>query len=75
MYCVEIWGNAKSTYLSPLIKLQNKFVRIITHSHHLSQTELLFSNINIFHFDQLVQYRILLTLHLGQVNELINTLF
>ena len=39
MYCVEIWSNAKDIYLSPLIKLQKRSVRIITHSYYLSYTE------------------------------------
>ena len=29
-YCVEVWGNALSTHTQPLIKLQNKIIRIIT---------------------------------------------
>ena len=43
MYCAGIRGNAKNIYLSSLIKLQKRSVRIITHSHYLSHTELLFS--------------------------------
>ena len=78
MYCVEIWGNAKDIYLSPLIKLQKKSVRIITHSHYLSHSEPLFSKLNIFNFDKLVQYRISLAmfkLHHCQVPESIKSLF
>ena len=30
IYCIEIWGNTHDSYLSPLIKLQKKAVRIIT---------------------------------------------
>ena len=76
MYCVEIWGNAKDTYLSSLIKLQKSSVRIITHSHYLSHTAPLFSKLNILSFDKLVQYRMSLTmfkLHQGQVPESIKT--
>ena len=36
IYCVEVWGNALSTYTQPLIKLQNKIIRIITNSHFLN---------------------------------------
>ena len=33
IYCVEVWGNALSTHIQPLIKLQNNIVRIITYSY------------------------------------------
>ena len=29
-YCIELWGNTYSTYMDPLIKLQNRALRIIT---------------------------------------------
>ena len=34
--CVEVWGNALSTHTQPLIKLQNKIMRIITNSNFLA---------------------------------------
>ena len=81
MYCENIWGNVKDIYLSPIIKLQKRSVRIITHFHYLSHTEPLFSKLNILPFDKLVQhyqYRISLTmfkLHHGQVTESIKLFF
>ena len=42
LYCVEIWGNAKDIYLSPLMKLQKRSVPMVKHSHYLSHTEPLF---------------------------------
>ena len=30
IYCVEVWDNALSTHTQPLIKLQNKIIRIIS---------------------------------------------
>ena len=35
IYGVEIWGNACSVYLDPLVKLQKKCLRIITFSSYL----------------------------------------
>ena len=78
MYCVEIWGNAKESYLNPLIKLQKRSVRIITHSHYRSHTEPLFSKLDILPFGTLVQYRISLTMfkfHHGQVPDSISSIF
>ena len=37
IYCVEVWGNALSTHIQPLVKLQNKIVRIITYSYHTTE--------------------------------------
>ena len=36
MYCVEIWGNALSIHIQSLVKSQNKIVRIITSSYHIT---------------------------------------
>ena len=33
IYCVEVWGNALSKHVQPLIKLQDKIFKIITPSH------------------------------------------
>ena len=78
MYCVEICGNAKESYLNPLINLQKRSVRIITHSHYRSHTEPLFSKLDILPFGKLVQYRISLTMfkfHHGQVPDSISSIF
>ena len=34
IYCVEVWGNTLSIHLTPLFKLQNKILRIITFKCH-----------------------------------------
>ena len=78
MYCVEIRGNAKESYVNPLIKLQKRSVRIITHSHYRSHTEPLLSKLDILPFGKLVQYRISLTMfkfHHGQVPDSISSIF
>ena len=43
IYCVEVWDNALSTHTQPLIKLQNKIIRIITNSHFLASSEKLYN--------------------------------
>ena len=58
IYGVEIWGNACSIYLNPLVKLQKKFLRIITFSSYLEHTEPLFQNLEILNFQKLVIHRI-----------------
>ena len=71
-----MWGNALSTYLQPLIKLQNKIVRIITYSYHT--TEQLYENTGIFPFKILVKHRIgllMYTISHGNVLEPLQNLY
>ena len=58
IYCVEVWGNALSTHTQPLIKLQNKIIRIITNSHFLASSEKLYNETGILPLVTLVKYRI-----------------
>ena len=58
IYCVEVWGNALSTHTQPLIKLQNKMIRIITNSHFLASSEKLYNETGILPFVTLMKYRI-----------------
>ena len=37
IYCVEVWGKALGTHKQPLIKLQNKIVRITTSSSYTTE--------------------------------------
>ena len=47
IYCIEIWGNTHDSYLSSLLKLQKKTVRIITFSHYLEHSAPLFKQLDI----------------------------
>ena len=58
IYCVEVWGNALSTHSTPLIKLLNKIIRIITNSLFLAFSEKLYNETGILPFVTLVKYRI-----------------
>ena len=58
IYCVEVWGNTFSVHIQPLIKLQNKTVRIITHSHYKTSIDKLYSKTSILPFNILVTHRI-----------------
>ena len=58
IYCVEVWGNALSTHTQPLIKLQNKIIRIITNSHFLASSEKVYNETGILPFVTLVKYQI-----------------
>ena len=58
IYGVEIWGHACNVYLDPLIKLQNKCLRIITFSSYFKHTEPLFQKLEILNLKKLVIHRI-----------------
>ena len=58
IYCVEIRGNALSTVIDYLFKLQKKIITVLTNSHYLAHTHDLFLANNILPFNTLVQYRI-----------------
>ena len=57
IYGVEIWGNACSVDLDPLVKLQKKCLRIITFSSYLEHTDQLFQNLEILNIQKLVIHR------------------
>ena len=46
-YCVEFWGNTKTTYINLLIKLQKHAVRIITAANRLCSTAGIFKMLKI----------------------------
>ena len=58
IYCNEVWINACSTHIDPIIKLQRRAVRTITFAHYLDHTEPMFMELNILNFKQLVIQRI-----------------
>ena len=63
IYCVEVWGNALSIHLKPLLKLQNKILRIITYTvNHVNKDELYY-NTGILPLKILVKHRIGLLMH------------
>ena len=73
---LEVWGNALSTHIQPLIKLQNKIVRIITSSSHT--TDQLYENTGILQLNCLVKHRIGLLMYKishGNVPKLLQNLY
>jgi len=52
-YCVEIWGNAYPTLLSPLLRLQKRIVRLITFSEFYAHSAPLFRQLGILELNNL----------------------
>ena len=58
IYCVEVWGSACKTNLTPIMLLQKKVVRILSFSDRLEHTEPLFIRLDILPFNKLIHHRI-----------------
>ena len=58
IYCVEIWGCAKKTHLSPLYLLQKRIVIIITFSDKMAHTDPIFKDLHVLPIDKLIYNRI-----------------
>lgn len=46
-YCIEVWGNACSSYLYPLLILQKKCIRIVCNAPYLEHCKPLAKNLNV----------------------------
>ena len=68
IYCNEVWGNACSTHIDPIIKLQKRAVRTITFAHYLDHTEPIFMELNILNFKRLVIQRIAILMFKNSLN-------
>ena len=68
VYCNEVWGNACSTHIDPIIKLQKRAVRTITFAHYLDHTEPIFMELNILNFKNLVIQRIAILMFKNSLN-------
>ena len=63
IYCIEVWGNALCIHLKPLLKLQNKILRIITYTFSHVNNDQLYYNTGILPLKILVKHRIGLLMH------------
>ena len=55
-YCISVWGNTCMIYISPLIKLQKKAVRIISGAERLDHTDPLFKELRILRIKEAYAY-------------------
>ena len=57
-YCIEVWGKANIYYMSSLLKLQKKAIRIITSSNYKAHTEPIFLKLNLLTVQKLYEYNV-----------------
>ena len=63
MYCLEIWGNAYSVTIKPLILLQKKIIRIIHKVHRREHTHQLFINSKLLKLQDLINLQTLTVMY------------
>ena len=63
IYCIESWGTATNTHLHCLIKLQKKFLRIISNVPYNTESCPLFMKHNILNVKKIFQLRILIFMY------------
>ena len=68
-YCVEIYANTYTKYLDPLIKLNNKILRILQNQKLHYPVKKLYTSYNCIPVPQLHEYSILLLMHKFNYNK------
>ena len=63
VYGIELYANTFATYLDPLIKLNNKILRIIQFKPFRTPTKQLYSEFNTLPIPDLHKYHVLLLMH------------
>ena len=58
IYCIEVWGNAPDIYLTSLLNLQKKVVRIMRSAHYLSESAPIFRYLNLLPLKYIYKQRI-----------------
>lgn len=56
-YCTLVWGHSTKKNVKRIHLLQKKAIRIITHSHYLSQTSALFKKMNILPIQDIICFQ------------------
>ena len=62
-YCIEVWGNVYSTYLDPLVKMQNWAVRVITFKKRRDSATPLFDELKLLKLNDIYVYFVTLMMY------------
>uniref|UniRef100_A0A3Q2ZQH6 Reverse transcriptase domain-containing protein n=1 Tax=Kryptolebias marmoratus TaxID=37003 RepID=A0A3Q2ZQH6_KRYMA len=68
IYCIEVWGNACKTITNPIFILQKRAVRIITRKHYYHPSNILFQELGLLKFYELVDYYVLQIMYKAHKN-------
>ena len=59
LYGITVWGQTYDSYLDPILKLQKKAVRAISHEHFVSHTLPIFKNLKLLRLQDIFRVKIL----------------
>lgn len=62
-YCLTTWGGAAASIIKPVLNLQKRIIRIITHSSFDSPSTPIFSKLNILRIDTLYKFNLAILMH------------
>jgi len=77
-YCIEVWGNSAQVYISSVLKLQKKIIRIITSSNFRAESDPLFRSLKVLKVSQVYIKHIMVFMfkyNKGDLPGIFNTLF
>ena len=57
-YCIEVWGCAPQTQLNCVLLLQKKIIRMMSFSHYLTHTNLLFLSMEVLPIRKIFFYKV-----------------
>ena len=57
-YCIHVWGKTYSSYLDPIVKIQKRIVRIISHSNYREHSAPLFTKLGILNLNDIYKFSI-----------------
>ena len=58
IYCIEVWGKAPETYLTSLLNLQKKVVRIMKSAKYLSESKPIFKCLHLLPLNYIYKQRL-----------------
>ena len=67
-YCIEVWGCASQTQLNCLFLLQKKIIKIMSFSHYLAHTNLLFLPMEVLPLRKIFLYKVGLSMYKYSLN-------
>ena len=72
-YGIQIWGNAKATYLNKIIRLQKRAMRIVNNASYNGHTEPIFKSNLVLKVQDCFEHQVILFMHDYQYNNLPNS--
>jgi hypothetical protein len=63
IYCIEVWGNSAQVYITPLLRMQKKIVRMITSSPYRAESHPIFKELKLLRLSQIYSYAVIILMY------------